>query len=385
MNIRVLLNGKRIASNTKSFKKLKDYGQGFYRNYRSFRNIFSKKTQERMDENLSNNSILDFRENYQNGAILSDVSYFNDGLNTKTGKSFFKLSLGTEVANNVVKHELWHLCMRPQKEDRIQYTQHKLVTFHGCQRITEKSKEKIDKGEAKDGDVIGYGSGLEEGMANITSILATIKEKAALYKNGDFIGYNKEILALADKYMETGKIDPKLGIYRGHYQVYEDIARLLIMVSRNDYMKEHPFSEVLASDEGIDGWIEHPVNKPYSSFIYSNVNADTNFEREWNTFAERREANGFKCNNYMEINCALDSMKEKIIKGGTNALSEEEKKDIAYIINNLIGEFYKDKLERLQKERFISKEKKSELLEKFEKSASIIISNMKQNIRDGRE
>lgn len=382
--MKIRLNGKKIKDDKKSTEQVKTYMKELNRNYKSYKMIFSKKTQERMDENKVNNSIVDFRENYQNGAILSDVSYFNDGVNTKTGKSFFKLSLGTKVADNVVKHELWHLCMRPQKEDRIQYTQHKLVTFHGCQRITEKSKEKIDKGEAKDGDVIGYGSGLEEGMANITSILATIKEKAALYKNGDFIGYNKEILALADKYMETGKIDPKLGIYRGHYQVYEDIARLLIMVSRNDYMKEHPFSEVLASDEGIDGWIEHPVNKPYSSFIYSCVNADTNFEREWNTFAERREANGFKCNNYMEINCALDSMKEKIIKGGTNALSEEEKKDIAYIINNLIGEFYKDKLERLQNERFINKEKKSKMLEKFQKSASIIISNMKQNIRDER-
>ena len=150
-------------------------------------------------------------------------------------------------------------------------------------------------------------------------------------------------------------------------------------------MLEHPFSKVLASEEGIDGWIEHPVNKPYSSFIYSNVNADTNFEREWNAFAERREANGFKCYNYMAINCALDSMKEKIIKGGTDALSEEEKKTIAYIINNLIGEFYKDKLEKLQNEGLISKEKKKGLLEKFEKSANICISNIKetkQNTRD---
>jgi len=384
MGIKVLLNGK-IAKDVESKKRVIYYWGRVDRNYRSFRSIFSDRTQKRMDEAMSKNSIIDFRENYQNGQILSNVSYFNDGVNTETGKCIFRLSLGTKVADNVVKHELWHLCMRPQKEDRIQYKQDRVVTFHGCQRITEESKEKIDKGEAKDGDVIGYGSGLEEGMANITSILATIKEKAVFYENGE-VRDKKNILDLADKYMETGVIDPRLGINRGHYQVYEDIARLLIMVSRNDYKQEKSFARVLAKKgEGIDGWIEHPVNKPYSSFIYSNVNADTNFEREWNTFAERREANGFKCNNYMTINCALDSMKEKIIKGGTNALSEVEKNDIAYIINNLIGEFYKDKLERLQKERFISKEKKSELLEKFEKSASIIISNMKPNIRDGRE
>ena len=196
--MKIRLNGKKIKDDKKSTEQVKTYMKELNRNYKSYKMIFSKKTQERMDENKVNNSIVDFRENYQNGAILSDVSYFNDGLNTKTGKSFFKLSLGTEVANNVVKHELWHLCMRPQKEDRIQYKQDRVVTFHGCQRITEASKEKIDKGEAKYGDVIGYGSGLEEGMANITSILATIKEKATLYKNGNYIGYKKEIPSLAE-------------------------------------------------------------------------------------------------------------------------------------------------------------------------------------------
>ena len=111
---RVRLNEKNISKeDTVSIKKLQDYGKNFFRNYRSFRSIFSRKTQERMDTDLSENSIVDFRESYQNGAFLSAVSLFKDGVNTETGKSFFRLSLGTKVPDNVAKHELWHLCMRP--------------------------------------------------------------------------------------------------------------------------------------------------------------------------------------------------------------------------------------------------------------------------------
>ena len=374
MKIEVLLNGKK-ATDTESKKKVIYYWRSVDRNYRSYKSIFSERTQKQMDVALSNNSIIDFRENYQNGPILSDVSYFKDGVNTKTGKCIFRLSLGTKVADNVVKHELWHLCMRPQKEDRIQYKQAKVVTFHGCQRITEASKEKIDKGEAKAGDVIGYGSGLEEGMANITAILATIKEKAAIYKNGKIMGYKKDILALADKYINTGEIDPRLGIIRGNYQVYEDIARLLIMISRNDYMLEHPFSEALESDEGIDGWIEHPVNKPYSSFIYSSVNADADFEREWNSFNEKCKKKELGSISYLELNGALDLMKEKIINGGTKALNEKEMQDISAIINR-IERFYDNKLDILVSKRIIDSDKREKLKNRYKVSANSIINNM---------
>ena len=375
MKIEVLLNGKK-ATDTESKKRVIYYWRSVDRNYRSYKSIFSERTQKQMDVALSNNSIIDFRENYQNGPILSDVSYFKDGVNTKTGKCIFRLSLGTKVADNVVKHELWHLCMRPQKEDRIQYKQAKVVTFHGCQRITEASKEKIDKGEAKAGDVIGYGSGLEEGMANITAILATIKEKAVFYENGE-VRYKKDILDLADKYMNTGEIDPRLGITtRGNYQVYEDIARLLVMVSRNDYKQEKSFASVLAKKgEGIDGWIGYPVNKPYSSFIYSSVNADADFEREWNSFNEKCKKKELGSISYLELNGALDLMKEKIINGGTKALNEKEMQDIFAIINR-IGRFYDNKLDILVSKRIIDSDKREKLKNRYKVSANSIINNM---------
>ena len=376
--MKIRLNGKKLKGDTESIEQIKPYRKNFYRNYNNYKKIFSKKTQERMDADLANNSIVDFRKKKQDGPILSYVSLFNDGVNTKTGKSFFTLILLGEVPKNIVNHELWHLCMRPQEEDRIEYGQDKIVTFHGCERITVESKEKIDKGEAKDGDVIGYGSGLDEGMANITSILAIIKEKAAIYKNGEVIGYKKDVLALADKYMDTGEIDPKLGIIRGHYQVYEDIARLLIMVSRNDYKLEHPFSKVLESDEGIDGWIEHPVNKPYSSFIYSSVNADADFEREWNDFYEKDKE---KRRSYMKLNTALDSMMEQIINGGTEALNKEEMQKISIIIN-LIAQFYNHKLEILSNKGDISKEKRIYLLKKFAVSANSITNKLKNMLKE---
>lgn len=217
-------------------------------------------------------------------------------------------------------------------------------------------------------------------MANIIATLATIKEKATIYKNGIFMGYDKRILALADKYMQTGEIDPHLGIYRGRYQIFEDIARLLIMVSRNDYMLEHPFSEVLASEEGIDGWIEQPVNKPYSSFIYSSVNVDTNFEHEWNSFCMQSREKGAYCMDYKELNIALDSIKEKIIEGGTGKLNKGEVHDISKIIMKII-DFYSDKLDILLKEGVISKEKKVELLKKIVNSANSITKNMKNAIQ----
>ena len=81
------------------------------------------------------------------------------------------------------------------------------------------------------------------------------------------------------------------------------------MLSRNDYMLEHPFSEVLASEEGIDGWIERPVNKPYSSFIYSSVNVNADFEREWNSFYMQSKAKGLNCLSYRELNITLDQIK----------------------------------------------------------------------------
>lgn len=378
---RIKLNGKNVSKgDTESVERVHFYGEKLFKNYRSFKSIFSKRTQKRMDADLCNNSIIDFRENYQNGTIQSEVLNYEDGVNIETGKSFFKLVLGTGVTDNIVKHELWHLCMRPQKEDRIQYNQDRIVTFHGCKRVTQESKEKIDKGEAKNGDVIGYGIALEEGMANITSILATIKEKATIYQNGIFMGYDNRILAIADKYMQTGEIDPNLGIFRGHYEVYEDIVRLLIMVSRNDYMLEHPFSEVLASEEGIDGWIEQPVNKPYSSFIYSSVNANADFEREWNSFYMQSKAKGLNSFSYREINNALDYIKEKIINGGTKALNKTEVQDIFKLIS-IIGKFYNNKLDILLKEGAISKERKIELTKKYVTSANNVIRNTNRSIQ----
>ena len=59
--------------------------------------------------------------------------------------------------------------------------------------------------------------------------------------------------------------------------------------------------------------IIHLDFKPYSSFIYSSVNADADFEREWNSFYMQSKARGLNCLSYRELNNALDQIKETII------------------------------------------------------------------------
>ncbi|MBQ7141302.1 MAG: hypothetical protein IJO32_07365 [Bacilli bacterium] len=236
-----------------------------------YTNLFSKKTKNIVINNFTKKVGTNFCSNYKGPSetALSDVteeSFESDGIHVN-------FNLSDSVSNFVKKHEFWHAFMYPEDLSKL-HTYKYFVSGHGCQ-MYEIDTFNMFKETGVRGDLLGCGGPIEEGMANVIACLSTIKDNAL--ESNDL-----SILKEADDYMLTGNVGKSLAnVFRGYYIPLEDIVRLLILASRNDYMLEHKFSKVLASNEGLDGIIGTPINKPYCSFINSSIYGDFEFQKEF--------------------------------------------------------------------------------------------------------
>lgn len=315
--------------------------------YESFLDIFSYKTQGRFKENLKIVN-LTFDSSYSNmvsgGKALSDVKpslYNSDG---KVGA--INLTTTDKVAPNVRIHEWWHALVFSRKSPLIKdgyYLSHGLTRFN---------KNNLKKSK---------GTGFEEGMAEVTSILAYFKKMAKERKN-------PSILKAADIFMETGYVNVALlgEFQQGYFKCYSDVARLFIMASRNDFMQTHNFAEVLASAEGIDGYIASPVNKPYSTYIHSAVHSDPEFQEEYDWYLKATK----EMLSYDKIGEIMDGWYTTLMSN-RGCLNDEQKKQMQDIINS-ISLYNLAKLTRNYLNGDISKERKKALIVKFEKIANIL-------------
>lgn len=332
----------------------------------AFASLFSGEQIDNILKVFQQNLEINFCSNYAPLKInaLSDVKEV--GYNTQSGV-LKRLSLSDKATPFITKHECWHAFMLPKQL----YAYNNCISGHGCQVYTRSSFDAYVRSGGKS-PLFGYGNPFEEGMANITAVLATIKDKAKV--KDDFLE--------ADKYMATGQVGSALnGVFRGYFLPLEDITRLFILASRNDYMLTHPFSEVLASKEGIDGQIGSPVNKPYCSFISSAVKGDFRFQSEFDTciHAYNKRENK-KLPDYVEISGWIDRTQMNSI------LRENKITDIdgwKKIIETL-QIFYTEKMKKCIEKGFIDEKRKTQLLKEFNNSCEIVEKNLEGRVLEGR-
>lgn len=338
-------------------------------NLNSFTNLFSETQKNKMEQMMLKNVEINFLTNYSGeySPILSDVEKIKFD---KISGWKIRMNLNVSTSDFIRKHELWHtllfpidpLKMQSQIIDNELYT-----TGHGCIYFVKDSLEKYSR-TGKITDLYEFGIALEEGMANIIAILASIKEKAKKENN-------VELLKEADKYLETGELGPNFNCFRGYYVILEDITRLMILASRNDYLLPHPLSEVLNSNEGLDGVIEFPVNKPYCSIISSAVNGNFDFQKEFDEYI--KEYN-MKYNEnfpyYIQI-CAWikNTQFENIQK--SNSISSFDQWSL---IVDTIEKYYFMKLNKLRINKVITEQKAVDLFDRFEKSVQIVKERIKR-------
>lgn len=358
------LNGKQYDTTTEPLKSKLDK---LVIDVLKYTNLFSKKTKNIIINNFTKKVSVNFCSNYKgpNTTALSDVieeSFDTDGIHVK-------LNLSDRVSNFVKKHEFWHAFMYPEDLSKL-HTYKYFVSGHGCQMYD------IDtfldyKETGVRGDLLGCGDPIEEGMANVIACLSTIKDKAI--ESND-----SSILKEADDYMLSGVVGNSLGnVFRGYYIPLEEITRLLILSSRNDYMMEHKFSEVLANNEGLDGIIGAPVNKPYCSFINSTIYGDFEFQKEFdNNIKLYNDKNNAKFLSYDDICGWLYRTQFDDIKNHNRINDLDGWKQI--IIS--IRAFYKTKIDKCYKQGFVNKDKAQLLLNNFKKACDIVENNLRKRI-----
>lgn len=349
--------------------RVKERTSKFLREFIALVNIFSPEQKEHMIAVLNNNTDINFCSNYipLRRNALSDVrqiGYTSNGIRNM-------ISLSDKATPFITKHECAHAGLLPKRLYEYNDRGTILISGHGCQAFTKRSFEEFKRTEGS-AQLYGCGEPLEEGLANILASLATIKEKAK----------TDEDFREADLYMATGNAGKALnGIFRGYFVPLEDITRLFMLASRNDYMQTHPFSEVLASPEGIDGNIDAPVNKPYCSFISSATKGDFEFQYEFDTrIYEYNQRENASLQYYTDI-CGWISRTQmrSILQENTITDMEGWKRII-----KTLQIFYSEKMSHCVEEGFITDKRKAELLTEFNKSCESVERKFEERIAEGR-
>lgn len=347
----------------------------------SFSAIFSKCQQDKMMDFLNNNIEINLQTKYKRpiSTALSDVSIIEHDDSVGWKKT---INLSLKSSSFIKKHELWHALAMPSevKEYSTYVPGHgPYISGHGCIMYVKESFKRYKKtGNLK--NVLECGKPLEEGMANVISVLSTIKEKAQAENNPK---KKTDILKEADKYMETGEIGSALkGVFRGYYIPLEDITRLFILASKNDYLINHSFSKVLESEEGIDGTIEEPVDKPYCSMISSALNGDFKFQTEFDNYIKTYNDKNEEQLMYYDDICGWISREQ--MEGIVNENKVSNLNKWNQIIET-IEYYYGMKLRDVQKEfkgtNYMTEEKVEKLYSKFKRSCNIVRQNFHSRIR----
>lgn len=345
----------------------------------SFSAIFSKKQRDKMMNFLNNNIEINLQTKYNgpHSTALSDVSIIEHDDSVGWKKT---INLSIESSNFIKKHELWHALALPSEVTEYSTLPERgtYISGHGCiMYVKESFKRYKETGNLK--NVLECGSPLEEGMANVISVLSTIKEKAQAEKNPK---KKTNILKEADRYMETGEIGSALkGVFRGYYIPLEDITRLFILASKNDYLRNHSFSEVLESEEGIDGIIEKPVNKPYCSMISSALNGDFKFQGEFDKYIKIYNDKNEEQLMYYDDICGWINREQMEGIVNENKVSNLNKwNQIIETIEYYYGMKLRDVQNEFKGTDYMTEEKAEKLYSKFKRSCNIVRQNFHSRI-----
>jgi len=176
--------------------------------------------------------------------------YYGDS-NIINGKYTIRYGASNDINSNrfIALHELIHVVITPINKSEIVIKDNISAT----QGIT-----KFDNINNQ-----FYGIAFTEAFCNI------IAKIAILNKNHENI----------DNFLITGLPDY---VYN-YYSPFEDISRLLLVASQNDYLKKYDI-QTLIENGGVDSYIDEPINKPYSTFIDSMIKNNFEMEKEFDSF-----------------------------------------------------------------------------------------------------
>ena len=305
-----------VSDNSKYNEQIERFNKCITLLQKIFTRDFSKKFTDELDAKIDTITV------YTDRALIGG-GYYGD-TNVENGK--FNIRYGTSKVENenlfIALHELSHVIITPINKNMI-YNENNIVSSQGITKL-DKNKDEF------------YGMAFTESFCNIIS-------KIAILKN------NKENV---NNYMINGLNDYVFN----YYEPFEDITRLLIIASKNDYLIEYNFDEAI-NFGGIDIIIGEPINKPYSIFINSAINCDFTMENEFDRYTNKNE--------FRNMCRELD---EEMLKIKINDNNDLPNYDISVFEKQLvrIENYYFNKLEYLYRNSEINSLTKEKMLNKFE-------------------
>lgn len=212
-----------------------------------FSTNYTNKFTEELDDKIGSVIVFD--------RTLIGGGYYGDS-NIIDGRFVIRYGTTDDKYSNyfITLHELCHVLITPINRGEVDV------------QGTSESSQGITKFDSKENKF--YGLSLTEAFCNIIPKIAILNKK------------HESI----DNYFDTGLKDY---VYN-YYSPFEDITRLLILASKNDYLVKYSFDDVVDND-GIDTYINEPVNKPFSIFISSTLNNDFAMENNFDMFTKKGE------------------------------------------------------------------------------------------------
>jgi len=280
--------------------------------------IFSKqyasKFTEELDDKISKITVYTDRL-LIGGGYYGDTNIVDGRFNIRYGKS-------DDIKQNmfITIHELSHVIITPINKSEVR----ELNGVVSSQGIT-----KLDTKENK-----FYGIAFTESFCNILAKISIINRMDGNVEN----------------YINNGLHNY---VYN-YYEPFEDITRLLIFASKNDYSLSYKIDDYI-KNYGINGLID---NKSYSLFIESLLNYDFSMEEEFDSFTSKKE---FR-------NMCLD-LDNEMLKIDINKNIDIPNYDKTVLENQLvrIETYYFNKLEYLTRKGIVDKiELRDRLWSRFE-------------------
>lgn len=292
-----------------------------------FCNVYSNKFIKEIDSKID--TIISFTDR-----TLIAGGYYGDS-NIIDGKFVVRYGTSKDVNANrfIALHELLHVIITPTNKSEI-IINNNISSSQGITKFDNNTKE-------------FYGIALTETFCNIIAKIAIIN------KNNESV----------ENYLKTGL--PNY-IYN-YYSPFEDISRLLLIASKNDYLKKINIEDII-NNGGLDSNIGEPINKSYSTFINSVIKNDFEMENEFDSFVGKDE--------FKNMCIELDS---EMLKIKINNSIEEPKYNLNVFENQIIKieTYYFNKLEYLNRRGIINNTDKDKLWNEFDDITNNIRTKLK--------
>lgn len=285
-----------------------------------FTKPYAKKFTDELEDKISKITV------YTDRALIGG-GYYGDS-NIINGRFNIRYGTSSDIKQNIfiTLHELTHVILTPINKSEIK-EQNGIISSQAMTKLNTKENT-------------FYGMAFTESFCNILAKIAIINRESGNIDNYMINGLNNYVY--------------------NYYEPFEDITRLLIMASRNDFLK-YNFNDII--NKGINVILELPINKPYSTFINSALNNDFSMEDEFDGFTIKGE--------FKNMCTELDN---EMLKININEDIINPNYDKSVLENQLvrIETYYFNKLEYLNQKDIINIEVKDKLWNSFENILSSI-------------